>query len=42
MNEELLKKIFTYNIYWLNDDKKFEDVIIRKIEKYTDKKNKKI
>ena len=37
MNEELLKKIFTYNIYWLNDEKKFGDVIIGKIEKYTDK-----
>ena len=32
MDKELLKKIFTYNIYWLEDEKKFGDFVIEKLE----------
>lgn len=37
MDKELMKKIFTYNIYWLEDEKKFGDKLIEKLETLPDK-----
>jgi uncharacterized protein YqgV (UPF0045/DUF77 family) len=42
MNEDVLKKIFTYNIYWLRDEKTVGDVVIQKLEDYSEDFAKKI
>lgn len=43
MNDnEVLKKIFTYNIYWLRDEKTMGDTVIQKIEDFTEKGAKKL